>query len=507
MAWSAPVELGEWLPDQPQLSAPALLEAQGVIPRGRGYDPWPGSVDANRGTLDTFCRGAFSGRTRQGTDFVVAGTTAKLWLATNGLLDDATRTSGGPYTAQNRWEFALFGEDLIAVDYEDAPQRFQFGVSTDFALLHANAPKARFCATVREFLVMGNLVGQGTHVAIYGTREDGVHWSGQGNAASWETTGTAAAAAVQSDWQALIDEGGAITDVVGGADYGLVFKERSIWRMDYEGGDTFFRFTQIDGNRGCTIPGSCIRIAGLTYFLSETGLCVTNGADSRELGTERVDRWLLDRITADRYERVSSFNHPKLPLLGFGFMTNQASGDTCDEILLYNYAIDRFSHVTLSHEWMVIAIPNSASVSLDSAPYAAGNLDTTYATLDLDSLVGGMLRELSFFDSSHHLQSVNGTPSVGVIVTGDFELSPGAVSFVRAVRPLYEARGSSFNALVGARMRTQDVSDLTAFAVEDASGKCCGRKTGRYHRARLQMDGAYEQVHGLSADFETMGER
>ena len=505
MAWSAPIEFGEWLPDQPQLSAPALRVALNVIPNECGYDLWPNSQVSNRGALDTFCRGASSGRTRQGTDFVVAGTTAKLWLATTGSFDDVTRTVGGAYAATKRWEFTLFGEDLVATDYDDAPQRYQFGASTDFALLHADAPRAKHVAVVREFVVFANLVGQGVHAAIYGTREDGVHWGGQGLANSWPTTGTAAAAAVQSDWQPIVDDGGQITDLVGGADYGIVFKERSAWRMDYEGGDVFFRFTQIDGNVGCLIPGSSIRLGGVTYFISETGLRRTSGGPSEPFGTGRVDQWLRDALNLSRAERVSTFVHPRLPVIGWAFMNGTATGDAMNAILLYNWSADRFSTVQIAAEWIIEALQSGAS--LDAAPYAAGNLDTTYGATDLDTITGGIERQLSMFTTTHELSIITGEPGGAVLETGDFELSPGGVAMVRALRPLYHRAGTSMIPFVKSRFRVRDAHTATQFSTEDADGKCVGLRSGRYHALRLLIFGDYGQVHGVSADFVQHGMR
>ena len=505
MAWSDSIDFGEWLPDQPTLSAPALRLAQNVIPRARGYDMWPTPIDAGRGSLDTFCRGAFSSRSRQGTDFVVAGTTGKLHLATTGALSDVTWVTA-PYTSTTRWNFDLFGDDVIAVNYDDVPQRYVLGTSTVFAAVHADAPRARHCAVVREFLVFGNLVGRGVHAAIYGTREDGVHWGGQGSSSSWPQTGTSAAQAVLSDWQPIVDEGGEITSMVGGTDYGLIFKRRSIHRMDFVGGSEFFIFNRIDAKIGAYVPGSALRIGGVTYFLSESGVYASDGSNpSQPIGNERVDRWLHNHINHTRLERVAAFQHPTKPLIGWTFMSNEATGNAMDMGLLYNWAVNRFTALAFPSEWMVAAV--QAGASLDAAPYAAGNLDTTYAGLDLDSLTGGVERELSVFNASHRLDTLTGSPAVGAIQTGEFELTPGRISFVRAVRPLFDEAGSTMSLSLYTRNRLR-VDALGSLPVtDDATGKFNVRSSGRYHSALIQYFGPFQEVHGLAADVIAQGMR
>lgn len=509
--WSPVIQFGEWLPDRQRLSGPDLRDAKNVIPHSEGrYSVLSGLSSANRGALDTFCRGAASGRAGRGTDFVVAGTSAKLWLAqASGQLVDETRLAG-PYTSLSRWDFALSGDDLIATNYDDGPQRYIFGTSAEFALLNANAPKARHCAMVREFLVLANLVGQGTHVAIYGTREDAVHWGGQGLPGSWETTGTSAAKAVRSDWQPLVDGGGQVTDLVGGADYGMVFKERSVWRMDYSGGDDFFGFAQIDGSHGSIVHGSAIRVGERVFFLSETGVrMITGGGPSVPIGAGRVDNWFLSTINLFREERFTPFLHPKLPVIGWSFMSKSATGDLLDTILFYNYFTDRFSRAEVSIEWMVEAIQSVGS--LDLAPLATTVMDTpTMDTTVLDSLgAGGIKREMAAFRPDHTIglfaESVSEIASV--IELGDIELTPGQSSFVSALRVLYGDSGSSLSGSVLARDRISDAQTETAFSPENASGEFTGRAAGRYCASRFTFYGAFTNMHGVQAHAVADGER
>lgn len=507
MAWSPNIEFGEWLPDQPRVSAPALRDARGLFPRERGYESWPTAVSAGRGSLDARCRGAFSGRTADGQNFVVAGTLDKLFLATAGLLTDETGASG-PYAAE-RWDFALFGNQLVAVDGVDAPQAFEIGVSVNFADLHADAPAARHCAVVRDFLVMGNLVGRGAHAAIYGTREDGIHWSAIGDPTDWPTAGTNAAAAVQSDWQPLVDHGGAVTDVVGGQDFGLVMKERSLWRMDYEGGDTFFRLVPIESARGCKVPGSAIRVGVRTFYISDIGLCYTEGGGAVPFGNERVDRWLHGVIDHEAYEYLTTFVHPHRPIIGWGFRSAGYSADGADYVLVYNYAVNRFAYQVLPHEALLTAREGGAS--LDAAPYATMDMDDPLdlGATNIDSITGGSEDQFAIFGTDHELKTMTGSGAgqYARIETGDFELAPGRNALVQKVRLLYEGAVSAYLARLLYRFRINDNQETAVFGLENSQGRVAGRAPGRYHALDLRLFGEVDRIYGAAAEFRTAGMR
>ena len=509
MAWSDTFDLGEWLPDQPDLSGPALRNANNVIPRSRGYDVWPSTVQANLGSLDAFCRGAFSSRTSSGVDFVVAGTTTKLWLAILLAFQDVTRAVGGAYGTNENWRFAIFGDTIIATNYVDPPQQFTIGTSTNFALLNPDAPLAKHCAVVREFLVLGNIVGQGASAAVYGTEENAVHWGAQGDPAGWPVPGTSAATAVLSDWQPLIDSGGEVTSLVGGLDYGLVFKKRSIHRMDFEGGSTFFRFTQIDANRGAHVPGSAIKVGGITYFISEDGVYATDGSGpATPIGSERVDRWLFAAMNFAKLDRVAPFYHPTLPLVGWFFMSKIAANDIMDTALIYNTQVNRFAYISQNVEWATPTI--ISGISMDSAPYATADMDSAtplLGTTDLDTLVGANNRVLGVFDSTHTLFGVAGPPVGGTIETYDFELTPGRVSNLRALRPYYKRAGTSITAQIRGHMQSGQTGTPTTAVLVGADGKFNIRTSNRFMSAILNLVGDYGEVHGLAADVEAMGQR
>jgi len=142
------------------------------------------------------------------------------------------------------WRFAQFGTLAVAVNGIDAAQKFDLAVGTNFLALGGSPPVAQFIATLRDFVLMGNIA----------TLPQRVQWSGIDNAELWGSI-----PANQADFQDLPD-GGDVTGLVGG-EYGLVFQENAIRRMTYEGPPIIFRIDKIATDIGCNVLGTRPRSA------------------------------------------------------------------------------------------------------------------------------------------------------------------------------------------------------------------------------------------------------
>jgi len=503
------VKLGKWAPDREVIGASSLITAQNVLPRRSGYDSIPTLRSADLGALNGLCRGALSGRAAAGLNFTVGGSSNRLYLGTTGALANVSLggASASPYTVGTNqwWDFALYGSRLIATNYTDAMESFVVGTSTAFAALSADSPRAKHIAVVRGFLVAGNIVGRGVNAAAIGTDETAVQWSAIDLPTSWPQVGTAAASALQSDYQQLAGDGGAITDVIGGSDFGIIFRDRSIWRMDYEGGDTFFRFTPISENIGCIIPKGAIRVGGITYFPSEEGFYATNGVEVVPVGNDVVDRFFLGNIQADTGYRVSCKHFPEWKCIGWLYMGVGASAEICNALILYNTVDDMWSYNVVSAEWLLDVMPftdslDSYSDSMDSGALSAVNLDTLLAASTRTA--GG------FLSGTHALATFEGTPGVGLIETSDFEPAPGRVAMVRSIRPVFDSQsGAGFGGYVSGRFRPSATSISESTTSPDATGKLNCRVTGRYLRAGIGFFGEFTGLHGFDVDARIGGPR
>jgi hypothetical protein len=436
----------------------------------------------------------------------VGGSLTRLYLATTGALSNVSAGGGSPYTAvsgSDWWSFVLFGNRIIASDYADAMESFVVGTSSAFAALSADSPRCKHLAVVKDFVVAGNLIGRGANAATIGTAGDAIQWCAIDDPTSWPQVGTNAAKGVQSDWQPLAGSGGEVTGIVGGSDYGLVFQERSIWRMDYEGGDTFFRITPIDENRGCWIHKAAIRVGGITYFPAEDGFMATDGMQTVPIGNELVDNFFIDQFDPTSQHLLSVAYNPSWKCVVWLFMGEGSVNSTPNTLLIFNVQSSIWSYARVTAEWLVNVLPFTPSLDSDSTSLDSGS----YAAVSLDSLTGAARRTAGAFDVTHGLSTFTGTPIAAEFETNEFEPDPGNTGTVLSLRPVYDDVSAEFSASVKTRMRVSDAQSQSSFAVEDETGKMSLRKTGRYLAANFQASGEFKNFFGFDVNVVTRGAR
>lgn len=499
------VPLGMWSPDQPDVSNGGLRIAKNTVPAVRGYDSMPGLLTVGSGNLNSACRGAISGRARVGQNFLAAGTVDRLYLITTGTLTNESQGGGSPYAldADGFWSMVLYGSMVIATNGVDPIQVFTIGTSTEFADLSADAPLARHLAVVRDFVVAGNIIGQGVNGTAIATAEDALQWCALDNPTSWPEVGTNAAKSVQSDWQPLAGNGGQVTDIVGGSDYGIVFQERSVWRMDYEGGDTFWRFTPIDENRGCWIQKAAIRVGGTTYFPAEDGFFATDGMQTVPIGNELVDQFFIDHFQDGTGYLLNAAYIAPWKCVAWLFMGEGATAELPNTLLVYNVQSSRWAYANVSAEWLTDILPFSSTLDDDSTSLDSG----TWGSVSLDIPTQIVRRTPAAFDASHGLSTFTGDPLSATFETNEFEPEPGSVATVRSIRPVFESFGASMSGAILSRNSPSDDAVLSATRSPDGTGKMCVRATGRYLAATFFTSGEFRNFSGFDVDVVSRGAR
>lgn len=125
------IPVAEYSPDMPDYNNPGSSNIRNCTPRTtQSYGPFP-SLSTYGSALNTHCQGAYSCLDASDNVYVFAGDVNNLYKYTT-----PTRTivSNGtnPYSAAagERWGFTLFGQRVIATDFESAIQSFLLGAST-----------------------------------------------------------------------------------------------------------------------------------------------------------------------------------------------------------------------------------------------------------------------------------------------------------------------------------------------------------------------------------------
>lgn len=485
------VPFGEWLPDLPQYENPGALIARNVIPQLKSYRGL-NSLSSFSNALAGVCLGTFWAQAADGTIFNFAGDDENLyelsgadtWLNVNG--------PSAPYSALN-WDFTKFGERVIAANIADPLQFYDMGVSAAFADLAGSPPQAARIATVRDFIVLGDISSLGPNF---------VAWSGFNNSEIWDVTGDLA---TQTDSQELFGRGGNVQRIVPG-EYGVVFQENSIWRMDYVGPPVVFQFDEVETRRGTPSPNSVVWVGGLVYYYGWDGFYVFDGSRSQEISANRVSNFIGQEADTDALDSMRGTVDRRNRLIIWAYRTS-ASAAINNRLIIYNWGADKWSEAYVDTQ--VIEEFVSPGFSLDEldVPLPLG-IDLESIPVDSDQFKGGGINIFAF-DSNNESATFDGMPLDAIIDTKEISGQDNNRIFCNAVRPLIEAPGSStVTVQVGNRNRLQDNTNFTlAKALNGINGEANVRVNSRYQRYRCNISGGFDHGNGVRVSLRRAGRR
>ena len=466
---------GEWLPDQPGVMG-AITDAKNCYPVANGYAPIKSEADysdaAGANLLITFA-GKFGGAS---TLFAASATQIYKFDSNDASLDALTTTG---YTAVEGWDVTQFGPTMILANGQDKLQSWTLNSSTYFGDLSADAPIAKFVTVVRDFVVAAN----------DGTDTSKVYWSDLNDETDWTP-----AAASQADSQILPD-GGDITGLAGG-EYGLVFLERAIYRMSYAGSPFFFQFDAISRSLGCISNGSIAQYGNLTYFLADDGFYVCDGQTTKNIGTEKVNRWFFDNAIPNEISSGMSATVDPVNKLVIWKFNNTFGGKY---LLMFSIDLNKWSYAETTATSIAYVLTPSATLE------QVDNYNTSIDALDipLDSRVfaGGQL--LFAGVSGQKIVAFSGQPKTAIITTGDIDVGR---STVMLAKPIVDKGTGSI--AISSRDNLAEQVEFGSDVAADAENRVSLRSNGEYHRLRLTPSGSnWETAVGLEFDVVKQGNR
>ena len=433
----------------------------------------------------------FSAKDNSGNVKLFAGDAGKLYEFNSGTsnLDDISKGGGYSLTDTERWRFVQFGTSVIvAGGIGETLQEFTLGTDSAFGDLGGTPPKADFIAVVRDQVWTGNIDEGSGRVPFR------VRWSGINNATQW-TVGTD-----QADFQDIPDAG-AITGLVGG-EYATILMEKAIVRASYVGTPLIYQIDKVETARGCTFSGSVAHIGNLIFFLNEDGFYAFDGRQSVPIGAEKVNKFFFEDFNTAFPDKMTSAVDPTNQIVVWSYVSNgNTSGSTPDKLLIYNYAIKRWSIASVSVD--LIAPFFTAGYTLEALDNLASNLDSLPAPLDSNLYKGGAFLFGGSVDKK--ITSFTGQPLSATIETSEFALNKGRHSLVTRSVPYF--RNGSVTVQVGARDRQDDtVTFSTANSLTD-EGFVQHRSQGRFHRIRMNISGFWDFAQGFDIEGQPLGRR
>ena len=477
---------GEWLPDLPDLENPGALLAKNCIPRAKSYLQL-NSLASFSSALTGAALGAVWVQGSDNTIYNFAGDATKLYRLDGGITWTDVSKPATTYAAAN-WEFAKFGNNVLAVDYSDAMQTYVVGTSTAFADQAGSPPNAKRIGVVRDFVVVGDLQAYGP---------DFIAWSAYNNAALWTPS-----RATQSDRQQLFGKGGRVQKVVPG-EVGIIFQEHSIWRMEYAGPPVIFQLDEIEVGRGTPAPNSVCWQGENFFFYSHDGFYLFDGVKSTPIGNNKVDKWLslnsddgsraLMRGAVDRKNRLVLWAFPSSTSLAYN-----------DRLLIYNWAVGRWSYGELNTEILAEYVTSGLTLDQLDTPFPSG-IDIQSINVDSDAFKGGSV-SLMAFGSDHKSADFSGTPLVATIDTAEVRAGDASRIYCNQVTPVVDGTAATtMTVQVGTRNLPNVNTTFGTARALDALGNANVRVNARYLRYRVNISGGFTHAQGVRANVSPAG--
>jgi hypothetical protein len=443
-----------------------------------------GLTDLQLGALTEKPIGAFAGLTPSGTPLNFAGGATKLFRLAGAGIEDVSRPGGYSTTGRERWAFVQNGLNYLATNYNDA---LQYITANGAAFADVpdgepgfSPPKGRHLGLVGNFVVMGNC-----NDSIYGPVPESIWWSSPNSALGWYRPGSDLAVSNQSDRQALAGNGGWVQAVIGGAEVGIVFQERAIWRMDYRGGAEIFELNRLEPDRGCIIPGLVVPFSRFIFYLAEDGFHLFDYRTSTPIGKDRIDDTFFADYDDTYPDRVQAVADPDSTRIWVAYPGSGNTGGRPNRALIYDWKLNRFSEAEIEMELLTDGIVPGEH--LDSLPDE--DIDALPDEIwDVELPQASGLR-LAAYDSSFNLSIFTGTALVATFESGDVELFPGRHACTSYAIPAVEG-AEEVKMAVSPAKRTRGNGEPVLYSPllsMNKHGRVPMRKDGRYHRFKLQV--------------------
>jgi len=469
----------EYAPDIADLNGAFTKTAINVVPRGDGYGPFKAHA-VYSSALPEVCRGFFYARKTDGSIIVFAGTSSRLYVMSNTDFSWLDVSKGGAaYTtlaSASQWQFAQFGNLVVAVPANVLPQVYDLSSSSAFADLGGSPPQAGGVAVVGRFLVLFNLLSNPYRV----------HWSGLNATTTW-TPGTNS-----SDFQDLPD-GGPVRGVAGG-EFGYIFQESTIRRMIYvPGSPLIFQIERVAEDKGLLAPYALIRAGERIFFPSAQGFHVIMGSSlPTPIGKEKFDRTFLADYDAGSSHLLIGSADPSETRVYWAYKSVSGSVGLFDKLLAYDYALNRATTIQVSGEYLSsLARPG---VTLESLDAVSSSLDAL--TFSLDDVSVAALARLSAVNSVHRLGFFSADNLEATIDTA--EQSGGRRVRVKGFRPITDAE-ACFGSISG-RETLQAAASFSTEQPVNARGFCPANVSTRLARARVRIPAATAWTYATGID-------
>ena len=455
---------------------------------------------ANGDALVLSTSGALPTGLTAGTTYYVIQATANSFkvAATPGGVTPVTISSAGSGThsmtyfysdvpSTDQWQAFQFGNNVVFLQANSAPQVYDVSSSTAFANLGGSPPTARYGTVVGRFAVLSGLVSNPTRV----------HWSDLDGITTW-TPGTGFANSVD------LPDGGIVRGVAGG-EFGLILQESTTRRMVYvPGAKPAFQIERIAEEKGLLGPYSIVRAGERVLFVSAQGFQEYYGGVLAPIGKERLDRTFLADLDTGSLHLFIGASDPTGTRAFWAYKSvGSASTAAFDKIICYDTTLQRFSPpIPVSGEYLAPLV--KPGLTLDALDTISSSIDALGFTLN--SVQAALAARLAAVDATHRLGFFDGSNVEAILETSEQGLE-GRRMFVRG----FEVRTDAADVVGSVRYRANAQAALSQTSESEINrqGVCPQRIDTKLARARMRIPAGtlWTYAMGIEPEFVTTGKQ
>ena len=423
-----------------------------------------------------------------------------------------TRQSGGvdqDYSAQpNSWTSTLLGGIPILNNGIDPPQQWDLNLANRMTAL-ANWPANTTCKVLRgykNFLVALNVTKAGANFPFM------VKWSHPAEPGGVPLTWDPADATKDAGEADLAEGYDPIVDGLQLRDAFMIYKEASVWRMDYVGGPYVFRFSKVLGTSGAMNRNCVVEVDGWHFVLTGSDVIIHDGQSAQSVLDKQTRRWLFQNIDVDGADRCFVF---KNPFFNEVFVCFPSVGHEVPNLaVVWNYKDRTISirEVPNIHHAAFGPVDNGliGNWAQDSAPWAS---DLTlwdgpdFVPSTARCLMGSEANKLYMLDSSASFDGV--IPQAYLERRGLSYDAPEAMKLVRGIRPrIVGNTGDTVKIRIGGQTdpwaEPQWGPTMDHVIGQTVANDCF--VSGRYIAVRFETGSAYQwRLDSYDLDIETAG--
>ena len=487
------IPLKGFTPDAPTTTPGILLDCTDFIPYESGMRSAP-SPSVVASALAAECRGARTLTQLSGTRRVFAGTAAGLYELNGTSWTDRSRGAGYSLGAQSEWSFAQFGDTSVAANIDTTIQTSSSGAFAD----QATAPKAAIVESVMSsgggFVFAFNTID-----ATYGTSTDRWWCSALNDVTNWTPSVSS-----QCTTGRIIGGTGTITAAKSlGSDRIVAYKSNSLYIGTYIGPPTVWAWQEVPVF-GCAGLNAVADLGTIHFVVGQDDIYLFDGARPIPIADNKTRRWFIDNSSGTYRYKTKVIYDRTYDLVWVFFPSASSSTGMCDMCLVYHMKTGEWGRYDRTVE--AAFLYNVPGETFDGSSGTTFDADTGI----FDQVSPGS-QIPAFFDSSHILNTINGTPVSAYMTLHDIGDDKIVTSLTEARLQYMVAPTSSSLSAYSHMATSNSLTSLPgSFTSYDVPGNGKNifplRQSGRWHRLVFSFTGLVKVV-GYDVPLKQAGNR